>query len=81
VDSEELPAPVDYEKVNENGVGADWEIVTETNSKGDAWIRKRSLPLLTQKKSMKMESVLTGKSSQKSLPKVTLGFRRARSPF
>ena len=47
MDSEELEAPVDLEKVNKNGVGADWEIITESASKGDAWIRKRSQPLLT----------------------------------
>jgi hypothetical protein len=28
-------------------VGADWEIVNETKSKGDAWIRQRAKPLLT----------------------------------
>jgi hypothetical protein len=38
VDSKELLAPVDSEKINENEVEADWEIVTETPSKGDAWI-------------------------------------------
>jgi hypothetical protein len=36
VDSEELAVPVDSEKVNENRVYADWEIITETPSKGDA---------------------------------------------
>jgi len=38
VDSEELAAPVDSEIVNENRVVADSEIITETASKGDAWI-------------------------------------------
>ena len=38
LDSEVLAAPVHSEKVNENGVGGDWEIVKETSSKGDAWI-------------------------------------------
>jgi hypothetical protein len=71
VDSEEPAAPLDSENVNENGVDTNWEIVTETPSKGDAWIRKSSQPLLTQKKSMKMESVATGKSSPKNLPMVT----------
>jgi hypothetical protein len=47
VDSKELPVPVDWEKVNENGVGADLEIITETSFKGDAWIQKRLQPLLT----------------------------------
>jgi len=40
VDSEKVTAPVDLEKVNKNGVGANWEILNETHSKGDAWIRK-----------------------------------------
>jgi len=69
VDSEELAVPVDSEKVNENTVDADWEILIETPSKGDAWIWKRSQPLLTLKK------------STKQLPKVTRGFGRARSPY
>jgi hypothetical protein len=59
VDSEALAALVASEKVNENGVGADWEIITEKPFKGDLWIRKRSQPLLTKKK------------STKQLPKVT----------
>jgi hypothetical protein len=47
VDSEVLAAPVNSEKVNENFVGADSEIVNETSTKGDAWIRQRAQPLLT----------------------------------
>jgi hypothetical protein len=47
VDSEKLEALVDLEKVNENGGSADWEIVNETSSKGDVWIRQRAQPLLT----------------------------------
>jgi hypothetical protein len=74
VDSKALAAPVDSEKVNENGVGADWEIVTETPSIGDALMQKNSQPLLTKKKSTKTESVQTWKSSPKHLPKVTRGF-------
>ena len=69
MDSEELAAPVDSEKVNKNRVGANCEIITETPSKGDAWIWKRSQPLLIQKNSMKQ------------LPKVTLAFGRARTPY
>jgi len=42
-----LTAPVHSEKVNENRVGAEWEIVNETTSKGDAWFRYRAQPLLT----------------------------------
>ena len=47
MDSEGLAAPVDSENVNENGVGAHWEIVNETSSKGDTWIHYRAQPLLT----------------------------------
>ena len=68
MDSEELAAPLDLEKVNKNGVGADLAIVNETLFKGAAWIWKRSQPLLTQNKSMKQ------------LPKVTRGFVIAPSP-
>jgi len=68
VDSEEPATPLDIEKVNENRVGADSEIITETASKGDAWIQKRSQPLLTKKRSTKTESVTTQKSSTKNLP-------------
>jgi hypothetical protein len=68
VDSEEVTAPVDSEKVNENRVGADREIITEAPSKGDAWIRKGSQPLLTQKK------------ITKELLKETRGFVSAHSP-
>jgi hypothetical protein len=39
--------PVDSVKVNKNRVGADWEIVNETTSKGDTLIRQRAKPLLT----------------------------------
>jgi hypothetical protein len=66
--------------VIENGVGAGWKIVIETPVKGDAWIRKSWHPLLTQKKTTKMEWVSPGKSSPKHLPKVTRGFGSARSP-
>jgi hypothetical protein len=38
MDSEELAAPVDSEKVNENGVGANWKIIIETPSKGNTWM-------------------------------------------
>jgi hypothetical protein len=42
VDSEVLAAPVDSEKLNENEVGVDWEIIIETPLKGDTWILKGS---------------------------------------
>ena len=81
LDSSVLPTPLDWEIVNENWVAADLEIITETPSKGDAWIRKHSQPLLTQKWSMKTGSVPTQKWSTKHLPQVTPGFVRAHSPF
>ena len=68
MDSEELVALVDLEIFNENRVDAASEIITETASKGDAWIQKRSQPLLTNKRSTKTESVPTRKSSTKHLP-------------
>ena len=43
------PTPVDLEKVNENLATTLSEIVNETDSKGDAWIRQRPQPLLTHK--------------------------------
>jgi hypothetical protein len=49
VDSEALAAPFDLEKVNENGVGADSEIINGTPSIGDAWIRNSTKPFLIQK--------------------------------
>jgi hypothetical protein len=45
VDSSALVALVDLEKVIENGVGADLEIVNETPSTGNAWICESTQPL------------------------------------
>jgi len=42
VDSSVRPAPVDLDIVNENSATVVSEIVNETDSKGDAWIRKCS---------------------------------------
>ena len=50
MDSKELAATVHLEKVNENGVGATWEIISETPSKGDTLIWKRSLALVDSEK-------------------------------
>jgi len=47
VDLSPLTASVDSEKVNENRVSGNREIVNETTSKGDAWIHQRAQPLLT----------------------------------
>jgi hypothetical protein len=49
VDSEALATPVDSEKVSDNGVGADSQMVNETPSTGDAWIRESTSPNLIQK--------------------------------
>jgi len=44
VDSEVLAALVDSGKVNENWVGADWENINKTTSKGDAWFCECAQP-------------------------------------
>jgi hypothetical protein len=74
-------APLDWEIVNENRVAADSEFITERPSTGHAWIRQHSQPLLSQKKSMKTESVPTHKWSPKHHPLVTPGFVRAHNPY
>jgi hypothetical protein len=81
VDWSPLTTPGDSKIVNESWFAADLEIITKKPSKGDAWIRKCSQTMLTQKKSMKTVSVATGKSSTKQVPKVTSGFFNASSPF
>jgi hypothetical protein len=80
MDSLARPTAFNFETVNENYATAVSEIMNETDSKGDAWIRKCSQPLLTQKKSTKTESVATGKSSTKQVPKVASRFFSAPSP-
>jgi hypothetical protein len=49
MDSSARPTPVDFEKVNENWATTVFEIVNETDSKGDLWIRQRPQPLLNKK--------------------------------
>jgi len=44
MDSWAPAAPVDSEKVKENWLGANLEIIIETTSKGDAWIRQHTHP-------------------------------------
>jgi hypothetical protein len=44
VDSSALAAPVYSQNVKENWVDADWEIINETTSKGDAWIPQHTQP-------------------------------------
>jgi hypothetical protein len=80
VDSSVRPTPVDLVKVNENSATTVSEIVNDTDFAGDAWIRQRPQPLLTQKQSPTTESLQTQKSSPKRLPNVTCGFESARNP-
>jgi hypothetical protein len=49
VDFSARQAPVDLETLNENGATVVFEIMNETDFKGDARIQKFSQPLLTQK--------------------------------
>jgi hypothetical protein len=57
-----VAAPIESEKVNENLVGGDWEIVNETSSQGNKWIPQRAQPLLTYKLLMKTEPLASSKS-------------------
>ena len=57
------------------------EIINETASTGDAWIRQGNQPLWPQKPSTKTESLSTQKPSMEMLPRVTHGFDRANSTF
>jgi hypothetical protein len=58
----------------------DSEIINETATKGDAWIRQRKQPLWTQKTTMKTKSLPTQKLSTKLLPRGTHGFNSRNSP-
>ena len=49
LDSSTHPTPVDLEKVNENWATTVSEIINETDSEGEAWIRQHPQPLLTRK--------------------------------
>ena len=71
---------MDLETLNENGSIIVSATVNETDSKGDAWMQKCSQHLLTMKKSMKTEAMVTGKSLKKQVPKVTNVFFSAPSP-
>jgi hypothetical protein len=57
-----------YEIINKNSVAAESEIINETASTGDAWIRHSKQPLWPQK------------SSTKVLPRLSHGFDSANSP-
>jgi hypothetical protein len=43
------------EIINENRVATASKIINETGSTGDAWIRQRKQPLLTQKSATKIK--------------------------
>jgi hypothetical protein len=58
----------------------DSEIINETASTGDAWIRQHKQPLQTQKSTLKTKSLPTQKLSTKLLPWVMRGFDSANSP-
>jgi hypothetical protein len=56
------------------------EIINETASTGEAWIRQRKEPMRPMKSSTKIKSLPNQKSSTKLLPRVTHGFDSAKSP-
>jgi hypothetical protein len=68
MDSTAQRAHVGFEIINKNSVAAESEIINETASTGDAWIRHSKQPMGPQK------------SSTKVLPRVTHGFDSANSP-
>jgi len=68
MDSTAQTAPADSKIIIENWFTPDSEIINETASTGDAWIRQRKQPLGTRK------------SSTKLLPQVTHGFDSTNSP-
>jgi hypothetical protein len=58
MDSTAQRALVGYEIFNKNSVVAELEIINETASTGDAWIRQRKEPLWAMKSSTKTQSLL-----------------------
>jgi hypothetical protein len=68
MDSTAKRAHVGFEINKKNSVAAESEIINETASTGDAWIRHNKQPMGPQK------------SSTKVLPRVTHGFDSANSP-
>ena len=55
------------------------EIINETASTGDAWIRQLKEPMWALKSSTKTQSLQNQKSSTKLLPRVTHGFESAKT--
>jgi len=80
MDSTAQSALVGYEIFNKNSVSFESEIINETASTGDAWIRQQKEPMWAFKSSIKTQSLQNQKSSTKVLPRVTHGFDSANSP-
>jgi hypothetical protein len=80
MDSTAQRALVGYEIFNKNSVAADSEIINETASTGDAWIRQHKEPMWAFKSSIKIQSLQNQKSSTKLLPRVMHGLDIANSP-
>jgi hypothetical protein len=68
MDSTAQRAHVGFEIINKNSVAAESQIINETASTGDAWIRHSKQPMGPQK------------SSTKVLPRVRHGFDSTNSP-
>jgi hypothetical protein len=57
------------------------EIITESASTGDAWIRQRKEPMWALKSTKKTQSLQNQKSLTKLLPRVMHGLDIANSPW
>jgi hypothetical protein len=79
MDSRAQRALVGYEIINKNSVAAESEIINETASTGDAWIRQHKEPMWALKSSIKIQSLQNQKSSTKLLPRVMHGLDCANS--
>jgi hypothetical protein len=80
MDSTSQRAIVGYEIINKNLFAAELEIINETASTGDAWIRQFKEPIWVSKSSTKTQSLQNQKSPTKLLPRVTHAFDNANSP-
>jgi len=80
MDSTAQRAHAVYEIINKNRVAAESDIINETASTGDAWIRQRKEPMWALKSSTKTQSLQNQKSSTKLLPRVMHGLDIANSP-
>jgi hypothetical protein len=80
MDSTAQRALVGYEIFKENSVAAESEIINETASTGDTWIRQHKEPMWAFKLSIKIQSLQNQKSSTKLLPRVMHGLDISTSP-